>query len=896
MKNTSRIWRLFAAVAVLATAAACSDGELTLSTGPSISPPPPVVLKFEANPPQVEVGGSTTLIWEVEDADTVEIASAAEDLFQFHAGPFEELSGSTVVDGITDTTDFILTAYKTVYVVATGGDQEGEGEEVAPPAAFVMSKSGQIEIPAPVPSPVTNPETVTATATVTVTVVASGLTADITADKENIFAGEKTAIRWTVTPENANVTVTAGSGERVVAAADCTDVSGTVEGYPAVGCASVSPVETTTYTLRAVDESGAEATDAVTITVSGGNVNADIMVNGSKNAQVQSFTDPVHVTWTVTPENALVTVTPSTAAECTPELPEGVVSASGSSDCRISANTTFSIKAELGSSSDTDDANVSLLPTSNANLDIKADPWAFVSEEVEIEVSTDEATAQTIQSIKIGSAGAVTDKTEMVSGIKKRVRVPDLRGVKIEVMRTGAATPEEHTPVQNIIPLLGHQFFHGVRGADDPVGIGNPLPVTRVAVDSNNVDRFYYGVQRPQADFGEISVYRLNNFEDSKEFAIDIADPIKKAYNLEDLWVNDNFFRNDVATYPVGAVAVRENNPDWIFAGTTGVIMYTKDGGQTWDKVDVLFYARGDGYEGSHPTCAGQTQTGRSGATQRGEIVALGQVCDMIAKEDGRLIVAYDRGVVVTDNVEMYIQDPASAPWYGIPMRGETNNTYINGTVAHDLEAIEAKIFAATNTGVYVNDSGDGKQWVSFAGGAIDATKAVYALAYDKKSKKLFAGSDDGVYVTETGSASWAKTEGSLNAKVLSLAVDPAYNQDITGPVVIAGTENGVAVTRDGGKYWSVLNSDVAVDLGAVRSVAIAAAVSGSKVTYKVSMGGQGYAAGIVEVNTSTAPAPSPGGEEEEGGETGGEEGGETGPIEMHQPVMTNIIPLITGE
>lgn len=893
MKNTSRIWRLFAAVAVLITVAACSDGEYTLSTGPSISPPPPVILKFEANPPQVEVGGSTTLIWEVESADTVEIASAAEDLFQFHAGPFEELSGSTVVDGITDTTDFILTAYKTVYVVATGGDQEGEGEEVAPPAAFVMNKSGQIEIPAPIPAPVTNPETVTATATTTVTVVASGLTADIRADKESIFAGETTAIRWTVTPENANVTVTASSGDRVVSAADCSDVSGAVEGYPVVGCSSVSPTETTTYTLRAIDESGAEATDAVTITVSGGNVTADITVNDSKNAQVTSFTDPVRVAWTVTPENALVTVTASTAADCSPALPEGEVSASGSSDCTVSANTTFSIEAELGSSSDRDDANVGLQPASNANLDIKADPWAFISEEVEIEVSTDEGTAQTIQSIKIGSASAVTDKTEMVEGIVKRVRVPDLRGVKVEVMRTGSTAPEEHTPVQNIIPLLPHQFFH----AED---VGDPLPVTRVAVDSNDMSRFYYGVQRPQADFGEISVYKLNNFEDSKEFAVDIAKPIKDAYNLDGLWVNDNFFRNDVATYPVGAISVREDNPDWIFAATTGVIMYSNDGGMTWDKVDVLFYARGDGYDGSHPTCAGFTQTGRSGASQRGEIVALGQVCDMIAKADGRLIVAYDRGVVVTDNVEQYIQDPASAPWYGIPIRGETNSSYINGTVAHDLEEVESKIFAATNKGVYVNESGDGKAWAEFSGGSIDATMAVYALAYDVKSGKLFAGTDDGIYVTDADSANWTETEGSPSGKVFSLAVDPAYNQDMTGPVVIAGTENGIAVTRNGGKYWSTLNCDAATDLGAVRSVAIAADVAGSKVTYKVSMGGQGYAAGIVEVNLSDIPTPSSGGDEEaegSGDEGEGSDGSdETLPIEMRHPVTAELIPLVTSE
>lgn len=889
MKNTSRIWRLILAVAMVATIAACSDGELSLGAGPSISPPPPIILKFEANPPQVELGGSTVLSWEVEDADTVEISTSADGTFQFHAGPLSELKGSTTVDSITDTTDFTITAYKTVLVAQSPeaeentpppeenaeeneegeeGNVEEEEEQIPRPAiGMIVSKSGQIPVPAPIPEPSTTPQTVTASSTITVSVVASvKVTADITADKATINTGESTVISWTVSPSDADVTVTASNGEEVVAAADCTDVSGELDYYPANGCAQVSPLNTTTYTLNAVDSSGTQADDRVTINVTSADVSAEIFVNGVKNAVVGDFSEPVSVTWSVSPENALATVTASPeAVGC--DL-DGITSPSGSANCTISDNTTFSIHAELGDAHDDDNANVVLQVAGAINLNIKADPWAFVSEEIEIEVTpADTATASTIQSIKIGDAAAVTDPTEIADGIKKRVRVPNLQGVPIEIVRVGATAPETQKPQQAIVPLNGHQFF---RGGD----VSNPpLQVTRVISDPSDLNRFYYGTERPEGEFGEVSIYRLKNFAESKEFLINVDSLIKSAFDLESLWSNNRFFAEVVRTYPVGAIAVREEKPEWIFAGTTGLIMYSNDSGESWNRLDAIFRLREDGYEGNHATCAGRTQTGRtSGTNERGDVVSMHQVCDIIAKADGRLIVAFDRGIAVTENVEAYIEKPSNAPWIGVPHGPDTGGNYVYNTVAHDLEEAGSKIFAATNQGIYVNETGDAQNWMAFNNGSIENGTTVYCLAYDAKSEKLFAGTDDGVYVSSKDGATWERTEGSLEGPVLSLAVDPAYNQDLTGPVVIAGTANGMAVTRDGGKYWSVLNSDVATDLGEVRSVAVAAIVSGSdKVTYKISATGDGYAAGIVEVS---AEIDSSGSEEEEIPEEG-EEGGE---------------------
>ncbi len=827
MMNKTTIARLIGAIAVAAFVAGCSDGELKLGGGADISPPAPIVIKFEANPPQVQKGGSTTLFWEVEEADSLEIAAAPEGLFQFHAGPFEELSGSTTVDGITDTTDFILTASKTV-MVATPSENTIDSE----PAAFVIHKAGQIPLPGEPPMPALNPQTVTSQATITVVVVAdSECSIDIVSDagEAPINAGTPTTIRWTATPDTAQVTVNSSDGTPVA------------ETFPVNGSATVTPTSTTTYTASAVCPDGQEKTDTVTVQVNAADIQASIMVNGMKNATVQNLTDAVEVTWTVTPANAKVTVTASPAATCEPALPAAVESASGTASCTLTGTTSFQIRAEIGESSDVDDASATLIAGST-NLDIKADPWAFVSEEVEIEVKADAETVSGIQSLTVG--GKTVETSALIAGAKVKTRVPDLSGVPIVIQRVGIAAPETQHPIQNIVPLEGHLFFHG--------GVGNPLPVTRVAFDPQDKKTFYYGVQRE--GFGEISMYRLSNFENSKEFSIGIEDPLKAAFNLSGLWINNDFFADQVKTYPVGAVTVREGDSQWVFAATTGIIMYSDDAGSTWKKLDVLYYARGDSYSGSHPTCAGKTQTGRTGANERGDIVAMGQVCDMIAKSDGKLIVAYDRGVVATSNVESYISDPRSAPWYGIPRNADSAAGLIFGTVAHDLEEANGKIYAATNKGIYVNQAGDGKVWEAFSGGSIDETKPVYALSFDSKSEKMFAGSDDGVYVTEIASASWTKTTGSVSGPVLSIAVDPAYNQDVTGPVVIAGTANGIAVTRNGGESWSVLNSEVATDLGEVRSLAIAATVSGSEVTYKISAGGNGYAAGIVKVGATVTP------------------------------------------
>src|SRR3989338_10944561 len=59
--------------------AGCSDGVLSLVGvfGEETPLPPPTIKDFKADPVTVEYGGSTTLSWEVSEADKVEIASTS---------------------------------------------------------------------------------------------------------------------------------------------------------------------------------------------------------------------------------------------------------------------------------------------------------------------------------------------------------------------------------------------------------------------------------------------------------------------------------------------------------------------------------------------------------------------------------------------------------------------------------------------------------------------------------------------------------------------------------------------------------------------------------------------------------------------------------------------------
>ncbi|MFH1874714.1 MAG: hypothetical protein ABH859_05970 [Pseudomonadota bacterium] len=860
MKNMKTFWRVIAVVAITILASACSDGELKFGSQLDIVPPE-ILIDFTADPAEINEGGSTTLKWDVKNATHIQISGkaiteeAAAFAYNFET---EEMTGEVVVDGIPATIDFTMTATTTIDLPAPTeeeqpegnvSEEEGDKEEVAEedakeeetgeeeteeaPVAYTFKKMGQIPVGiTPEVQPNLVPTTISGTKTVRVTVTpASDIVATIAADQENISAGQSTVIRWNYS-QDLTATVTSSTNQIIEAQADCANLVG-IEGVISE-CATVSPNSTTTYALNAVDASGKEYTAAVTVNVEEVDLQAEIRVNGSDGFYtVSSYMESFQVTWNVTPENALVTITAEPEAQCDNAFPVEVESASGSATCTVSPNaieTNFTIVATLGDSQDTSNVIVKVVGGSGgAPLDINAKPWAVESEEIEVEIgATNAAQVATIESVKV--CGQTIDKEKLAEGTKAPCRVTN-KGAPVEVKYAGVEEPKSQQAVESFMQLTKNPFFHNV-------GNGQALPVTKVVIDQDNIDIAYYGVQRPE--FGEISVYKVTDFVGSMEYAINIEDAIKQAFDLQDLWQHNGFF--DERAYPVGAIAFRQGNESQMFAASTGIMMYSNDAGTTWNRLDAIFYLRKDNYDGK--TCAGKSQADLGAAMNTGnqnDIVALGQVCDMIVKPDGRMIVAFDYGLAINNNIDAFIAKPGDSPWQS----GAESD--VSATVAHDLEEVGNKIYAATNKGVYVND-GSSNSWQPFIGGEVNESTPVYSLAYNERSNQIYAGGANAVYVTAADSANWTKTQDNLGGLVLSLAVDPYAPAE--KPVVVAGTSSGLAITRNGGNSWSKLTSPAATDLAEVRSVALAAKEENGNISYKLSATGSGYVTGSATVGS----------------------------------------------
>jgi hypothetical protein len=58
-----KAWRILGIVALLFTAAGCSDGELRSNAGTSITPPAPLIISFFADPSAINSGESTNISW-----------------------------------------------------------------------------------------------------------------------------------------------------------------------------------------------------------------------------------------------------------------------------------------------------------------------------------------------------------------------------------------------------------------------------------------------------------------------------------------------------------------------------------------------------------------------------------------------------------------------------------------------------------------------------------------------------------------------------------------------------------------------------------------------------------------------------------------------------------------
>lgn len=849
MKKTIRhAWRLLGVVALLAMVAGCADGELAMPADASITPPAPMIIKFAADPSTIQSGDSTTISWEVAGADEVEITavSSTGEPVNFSVKT-EDLSGEAPVS-LSSTTDFVLTATKSAENLETE-----EGEEIEDEAAAQLTKGGQIRFgPEPVdeePSGSATPAISSVSQTITVTVVAaSDLTATLNADKPVVAIGEQTVIRWTVNPaENVSVVVTADSGEMISPTDQCDgsieDILGqpVSDPVPAVGCAVVAPSIMTTYSVTATNATGDTASDTAVVDVEG-DVEAKIMAAKDESStpednllMVESFSKPVIISWTATPDAATVTITATPSATCTPELPAAAEGqTTGSVSCTISGETKFTIAATLGSETDTDDVVVTAAGGA-AGL-VVADTWAFSGETVSLDMKL-KSNSNTDVVAKLLVNGAAQDQSvvdQLKSGSTVSVQVANVtEPVHLQLMDSSNAELDSEDKV-SIVGLA----VKGLASTLLPDAAIEERRVSHVMFDENTgtpyagVELDYTGMDREGDFFGKARIYKNH-----AAIEFNFVESIKDYAGMGDMW-NDAFFY-DMDTYPT-VIGVRESSPNDIFVGTTGAIMRSKDGGDTWENV-MVSRRRNEGSSGTadndgHPTCGRAPEGGQKIQKNRkpqfnGDFISLNQVCDIIALESGRVIAAMDFGVMVAKNI-----DDEDFIWFGIPNESltqdeiEEHGILTFGKVVNDLLEVDGKIFAATSGGIFVSSKEQGGLgWAPF-GDYVDGP--VWSLAYDSRNEKIYAGNDDGIFTSTVGSPDWDEL-GLDGTPVLSIAVDP--KSPVAKMTIVAGTPTGVEVSRDGGDNWYPVTLEGGEQ--PVESLALRAESASSTVTYSIAMG-----------------------------------------------------------
>ncbi len=246
----------------------------------TVKPPLPVVRSFKADPPEISVGGSSTLSWDVANASLVTLTNGVSNAQV-------DSSGSQVVTPPATTT-YTLTAHNSAGESATASvtvtvkshpmiktfravpPEIGVGEsstlswEVENASRVILTNGvSNAQVDSSGSQVVTPPATTTytltaynstgesATASVTVTVKSYPMIKSFRAVPPEIGVGESSTLSWEV-GNASRVTLTNGSSEDPV---------------PLSGSQVVTPPATTTYTLTAYNSTGESATASVTVTV-----------------------------------------------------------------------------------------------------------------------------------------------------------------------------------------------------------------------------------------------------------------------------------------------------------------------------------------------------------------------------------------------------------------------------------------------------------------------------------------------------------------------------------------------------------------------------------------------------------------------------------------------------
>ena len=619
-----------------------------------------------------------------------------------------------------------------------------------------------------------------------------------TEDKYQLAAGDADAVlQWSVTPENAEVTVIASTGEQAVSVAcageeatttaameleDGSEV--TTDPLSAKGCATVHPTEETVYTLTA--KSGDQTvTKEITIGVVQA-LSAELTVNGSPDVKVDSYPAQVTLAWKVAPANAAVTITATPPLKADAAKIANITAAEGTVAVQVSENTTFKLTATVEGQEPVTDvsavtASVLSLDCSQYKAYTDAKGAVFAGEKIKVRWSLP-ASGLAIAKVRVARDGASVAEALVSAG---SVDVTAKSNLTVSFLD---ANGKDYCQQPVKISLAVLQFINGdkaVRVAKDPMDPKGVYVGTDAGFNGGNVKVTYYNPKGSEIDVPFLAT--LQGFDSVTKF------------------LNPNFLKNIVKEFPVNAVAVAPKTGR-VYVATTGVVVYqTKKG---WATLSPLLRTDNNGnYPGIHASCFGKKQPGRK-SKKKGEIVTMGQVCDMAVSESGALYVATDRGLLWLADAENYIKNSKAEK-----VQGKEKGNPLYPSVVNDVEVAslggKEVIIAAGSKGIYVSENG-GKSWDSAGGEEMGEVYSV-AVANTDDAEVLVAGTSKGVYVMKAAGGRWSQKE--INNAAYSVSVDP-YD----GKTVYAGTSAGFYVSRDAGATFANASPATDADL-VVRSV-----------------------------------------------------------------------------
>lgn len=445
----------------------------------------------------------------------------------------------------------------------------------------------------------------------------------------------------------------------------------------------------------------------------------------------------------------------------------------------ISVDTTYTLTATWGDQTQSKDVTVALLEgeepegpeepevpvlqvdCSDIRVTAPVSP-VFSGEEVKIIWNISGLTASAIASVRIADGkGRMLEEVDLADGADHAEVEAKASGFILEFLTAdgnAACSKTASVPVASF----------------DRVST-DPRKAVKVVKDAGT--DVYVGLDYGEFNEGKIKLWH----SDEGEMPIDFFTTLK-TFDEFTGQLTAHFMNDDIKTFPVSGVA--KGSDGTLFVATTGGIIYKKAEGD-WKPLTSMLLWGDSGQEGTHASCFGKEQTGRTSRT-RNDIVSMSQFCDLEVA-GSKLYAATDKGLFWLDDVGSFID--GEGRWQGV----ENNPTDTH--VVNDVLVDGSDVYAATSVGVFKN-------------GAL-VLDGVYAnsvaVSADGDSQRVVVGADNGVYMDG---------ELKLESNIYSVADDP-YDQR----TFYAAGASGFYVSRDGGESFTQVTVE-GVE-GELRSVAV---------------------------------------------------------------------------